>query len=626
MFDIQELDDMVYLNLERGELVRCAQVNKKWHKCVIPYLWSDLTLDQQSNPKLWAAFRKLVFEDYLNERWEQSLQNVKKKKGSRHAQLQVSPFSSALTTYGHLIQKASNPKLLASCFQPPFHISIRQQKPITGRSQYPSSDELLRHFYKRCHTLQVDSMTLLSEDFTSNLWQKIADSALHVRHLRIGDNLQYQNPDEVVESWKLKYLLERLSTSMESLRLEIRVKYGEKVERETEMNDWTSLKELNLAKCYDTTDTGSFWTWLWMRCGRVERLKVMSIGETVHRTLVTAMSIHMPNLDTIQLESEQSLPVKLKDDQIATVLGGSRKGWRELDVGNNVDFGRASLKALTEHFSTLEEFTVDRCRHFSGSILVQVLSSCPKLCALTITNVYQFWTDTFTSIDAQAFIDRDPYSGIMRPWSCEASLKVLKVKITDIPRPDLARGFVVETFQGQGQQLQKHVFERLARLTNLETLSLGRDPDLSRTQHGYQHWPFQNDCLEMSLESGLGKLSGLKNLKTLNVTCLKRNTRIEDVQWMAENWPKLEMIYGLDQWDKDKIGVKWLEEHFPRIQVHYGARDVELRYQEEYSSSVEGWNLEEDDLVEEEDDLDEKDEDSNEEEGDSGEEEGNSDE
>jgi len=72
-----------------------------------------------------------------------------------------------------------------------------------------------------------------------------------------------------------------------------------------------------------------------------------------------------------------------------------------------------------------------------------------------------------------------------------------------IPRPDVKEDEAEkETYPGQGREMQGRVYDRLARLTNLETLWLQGDARYNRC-HG---------CLEMSLESG-HRLKGLRKLK-----------------------------------------------------------------------------------------------------------------
>jgi hypothetical protein len=74
----------------------------------------------------------------------------------------------------------------------------------------------------------------------------------------------------------------------------------------------------------------------------------------------------------------------------------------------------------------------------------------------------------------------------------------------------------------------------------------------------------------MSLESGLHKLSGLKSLKELNIERLVMEIGTQEAQWMVENWPKLNIISGLDGCGRDVEAVTWLRVNFPKIVVRKG--------------------------------------------------------
>lgn len=80
----------------------------------------------------------------------------------------------------------------------------------------------------------------------------------------------------------------------------------------------------------------------------------------------------------------------------------------------------------------------------------------------------------------------------------------------------------------------------------------------------------QVDGLEMSLESGLGKLAGLKSLKLLDIIRLKPRIGVEEVRWMTEQWPRLRTLNGLERACNTlmaKYAMDWLREHHPEIDV-----------------------------------------------------------
>lgn len=204
----------------------------------------------------------------------------------------------------------------------------------------------------------------------------------------------------------------------------------------------------------------------------------------------------------------------------------------------------------------LQELRMDR--HTSGLHgldLLQVLSSCPNLHTVHGDAAgYAFSSDVL--------IDWDPNTDAPRTWACEASLKKFIHRIKDIPRPDLNVEIGVEP--DQAQEIQSRVYDRLARFTNLETLWLGNKPyEPTRARMFRVERP--HDCLELSLESGLGKLSGLRNVRELSVWDMATKIGVEEAKWMAEHWPRLQVVHGLNTLGPGKEAAEWLREHYPKI-------------------------------------------------------------
>ncbi|KAK3811071.1 MAG: hypothetical protein J3Q66DRAFT_58554 [Benniella sp.] len=290
---------------------------------------------------------------------------------------------------------------------------------------------------------------------------------------------------------------------------------------------WTSLKDLTFRYYNDNWDTGLLWSWMWKRCSQVERLYVQKIDKSTP-SLVQAMLDYMHNLEEITI-GDDTYPVwawnpedKMEDDVVAALLSGSRRGWISVSVMWTAEFGPGAMNALAMHYSTLEDLYI-HVNYCISDDVVQAVRSCPHLYILCYTDL----CNGNSVLDGEAFIDLDPDTGLLKPWLCEGSLRVLEVKFFGIPRLDLEkRGG--EAYPGRGREIQRQVYDRIARLTRLETLTLGDRFGGAR-----------NDCLEMSLESGLDKLSGLKSLKKLDVRRLDTKIGIKEVQWMVENWPKL---------------------------------------------------------------------------------------
>ncbi|KAK3811090.1 MAG: hypothetical protein J3Q66DRAFT_443345 [Benniella sp.] len=529
MLDLPELLDNVLRRLGRHDLSQCAQVNKQWHALTIPYLWRDLICIHSDNTR-GKAFSRIVLEDYLQE------------KGSEEGPQQ----SSALSKYGPLIRLLPNPRDL---------VNALQAQVYTQQGNEPTAHELLFHLFKHSSKAQVISLGYEFKDPESDEMKSILAFTLpRLRSLYIQGSLQGTRS----EFFKFKSVLGLCSTTLRFLDVGMSVLRAneaadmEDKATEDELDCWTSLEELTLRHNHDTWDAGQFWSWIWKRCGHVNHLRVRKIGKSTP-SLLQAMLAHMPNLQKITvgdysilrdmpyLDAEMGdmpyLNAEMSDDVVAALFSGSRHGWKSVSIWGTVNFGQESMNTLAMHYSTLEEFYIDGHCGLPSSDLVQVLKSCPHLHTLSYADsCYDCYT-----VHGSTFVDLDPDTGLLKPWLCEGSLKSLTVKIHGIPRPNSEEESTlnVEEYPGQGREMQSQVCDRLGRLTSLESLRLHDECGA-----------LQSDCLEMSLESGLDKLSGLKSMKELCVGRMATKIGIKEVQWMAENWPKFSVIRGLDE-DRD---------------------------------------------------------------------------
>ncbi|KAF9907762.1 hypothetical protein EC991_010632 [Linnemannia zychae] len=109
--------------------------------------------------------------------------------------------------------------------------------------------------------------------------------------------------------------------------------------------------------------------------------------------------------------------------------------------------------------------------------------------------------------------------------------------------------------------IQRQILSRIGQLTNLRVLDLGyewRDvwsstrPETPR--RGYI--PYSKPCsssLELSLATGLDLLAGLKNLCIFGFEGLDHRIGKPELEWMARNWPRLEVMRGLQEDDLIRI-------------------------------------------------------------------------
>ncbi|KAG0042168.1 hypothetical protein BGZ83_000826 [Gryganskiella cystojenkinii] len=248
-----------------------------------------------------------------------------------------------------------------------------------------------------------------------------------------------------------------------------------------------------------------------------------------------------------------------------------RQGWRHVFVTDTANFGHEAQKALKISAPNLESFTFEGQRDERvdqvDQVLIDVIASQPRLKKFSVPDKKGSgdWDSmSQQTIDAKTFIDyREPLASSKMPrvWPCVATLTVLHIAISGIPRPDLEEGdvrqrqgsaslWIEESTPGQGRTLQRQVYERLGTLVNLERLWLGVDP-ASEWDSVWSVEPRQ-DGLAMSLESGVEALVGLSKLEELNVTMTQHRIGVEEVQWMTKSWPRLRRIMGLDTLPKPK--------------------------------------------------------------------------
>jgi len=586
MFDIQELNDMVFKLLKPQDLAKCVRVSKEWHSIVIPYLWGDLSWLDAASITQKRVFGALLLESYHHEQRQRETWDLELGLDHlEHSRLSNPP--SVLAKYGPCVRVlpdlSSYLLLTGSAIQTVLLFQDQgeeQPEESNERRKRPTGWELLLHLFKHCKSAQPSLFCLeygqYKSDDTENV---IAEFILpRVRHLTVHASYHGKRG----ELWKLRRLLGQCSTTLEKLTLEIDYQYGdswssyvdydenfdtEEEEPETVgSTEWPSLKELILypQECVGNLQPTTFWSWLYKQCGQVERIEISNFRRGAAEGIAENMSKHMPHLNEITIGDGTYNGSTIKPDRITSLLSGSRNGWKVIRLMRPARFMSYSMDEIRKHFSTLEAFYMDRSCTFDGNEMVEILSSSPNLHTLCGgTHCYQQ--------DPKVFIGQDPETRVLKAWACELSLKVLRLKVGGIPRPESEGDqSTMEEYLGQRREIQGLMYDRLARLTNLETLSLGDLPEedtlswLRRTQT-------QEDCLEMSLESGLHKLSKLTKLKELNVLGMKTKIGVKEVQWMTEHWPRLRVLRGLrgpgKSDDDGKQAMRWLQEHHPEIDV-----------------------------------------------------------
>ncbi|KAF9350770.1 hypothetical protein BGX26_011125 [Mortierella sp. AD094] len=128
----------------------------------------------------------------------------------------------------------------------------------------------------------------------------------------------------------------------------------------------------------------------------------------------------------------------------------------------------------------------------------------------------------------------------------------------------------------RSREQQRRVYSRLAGLKDLKHLDMGyenRNPWTYKSVDTYvssvdgnEYLPYDGpiqDTLELSLESGLHLLAGLKDLEMFGFEAVNHRITKKELDWMAKSWPKLKLMYGLA---KDRL-----------YRIEYDREKAELR-------------------------------------------------
>ncbi|KAK3809113.1 MAG: hypothetical protein JOS17DRAFT_796703 [Linnemannia elongata] len=222
--------------------------------------------------------------------------------------------------------------------------------------------------------------------------------------------------------------------------------------------------------------------------------------------------------------------IVLSDSCLAALLRSSQPGWKILELGDLAFFQNEAYLALMECVSTtLEELRIRNWRGFSPERCSGFLSASTRG---QFRRLEGLSTETWTI----------PYKSLQLTLRMRTGSIVLK---------------------GQGGGCRVKIYSQLASMSGLQELILGRrDLNWSRMNSrglnasmssieieealtSYDFDTYQYDCLEFSLESGLGILAGLKELRVLDEKSTAHRIGIAELEWMRMNWPKLKTIEGL---------------------------------------------------------------------------------
>ncbi|KAG0036981.1 hypothetical protein BGZ82_003343 [Podila clonocystis] len=291
------------------------------------------------------------------------------------------------------------------------------------------------------------------------------------------------------------------------------------------------VKELRIITTGGNQESISCWCWICTRTA--PRLDRLYLADNAHPEFVNFLtggpSIDMKQLQNIHLgrkceDVARDRNVHFRDPTIGILLNAGPR-FKSSYLDKSARAGFATILALPRHYSTFTEFTME-IGTSNDSFLVHVLAFSPNLRKFVAIQNGQYPIGDsirFPKVDAEVFADMDSRTETYLRWACEATLEIMHVKIVDIPAEYCDHAKV-------RSHLQKLVCGRLARLTKLQVIWLGHEVEYTDETYctSCVVGDLQEECLDLTLESGLGALSTLKKLRQLNVEFVNHYMGDED--------------------------------------------------------------------------------------------------
>lgn len=569
ILDVPVLRRMLFAALDRHDLVQCALVSKAWHCRATPVLWTtilDLSLTQQ------ASFQQLVLENYraaiamnmrerlivdllrnneqtvrdyhriqqqllqsgcddtsnrlcalMEEESDEILELMARYNVERFPQMQQHLPPTALGKYGSCIRTTPDVPTLLKYLWPWTDTELSLQNVRQGYGgRAPSNYDMLRHFLQKCPHVRFPSLVITQAFIDDEFFlDDLVKLVLPLVQNLVLDSLSLSFSD-------LRKILE-VPRGLHSLDINIcRISLGEE-ELGATIGDihWSKIGLLSLTiSIQDQNQAAEFWSGLWRDCTNVQYLRIIRVAPGMVAALTRDAVEHMPYLKFLDLGYETDVNSKLdfSDEEIAAVLFAGTDGWRSIQLRDTAAMGHRSLAVLTQHYATLN--VLECCWSFRGEHLVDILSWCPNLTELKcqIEDVREAVEKRLSPITVEQFFDWDEKTHSYRPWACESALQNLRIVFADLDQGD------------DRWELHAMLYGRLARLTQLEVLHLGTVGESQLPSCG----------IAMTLESGLSKLAGLIELRTLDLSYMVHHVKVRELEWMVGHWPYLTSVKGLD--------------------------------------------------------------------------------
>ncbi|KAG0028646.1 hypothetical protein BGZ81_004544 [Podila clonocystis] len=528
-----EIFHMIFSYFVRNNFVKCATLNKAFHALVTPHLWGNLqfrTSDQvqrfltDASQQAFARNAGLVRYLVTNEELY-------------HLFLPVKAMSSKSSSSSACLKNQS--PLAADGI---YHVAVctnLQHICLAGSGEYfqyvPVRNPIGIEKENAISALFLQNLSLTSVLIHSNVRPK---ALLRMVSAELP-NLRTFEVRNRISAWTAQALLLNLPECIESVDLcieEDNVSNGPDMLEVVPLTqpkkhpalkyllldiDSTSREEIVLLPFLDSCS---------MRLEQFGYFTPRCFNNDKIRSALGRLGVEMDVLDSEALHGNWSST----DGEIAAALMLSSK-WQEIYLEGFGYAGSLTLAAILDHGEHLRTVELSGCGDFSSKDLCSILRRCKFLERFVTIDEREPDPITDPGFSGADLIAFDWASRSLKTWSCRI----------EVP---------------SSHEIQRQIYQKLALQTKLKCLRLGCIPMDSDWGDETEQ---QEECLEMTLASGLDELSVLKEIEELDVSHMHQSMGVPELEWMAANWPKLKTVTGLYKTCLNPVpgALEWVLEH-----------------------------------------------------------------
>ncbi|KAF9105671.1 hypothetical protein BGX27_009506 [Mortierella sp. AM989] len=538
LFDIDPIVEAIGVYLTKPDYANCSLVNKCFNRHFRRLLWRNVSNGPQSR-----------VEPPLDE-----------------------SYQTALLANGHLIRsvrisetKTGNLlKFLATSLSPvdnlqEFHYWI---------ASYGQDSELplLMDIMEKNSSLRECSIKRTDPRDTKNTYARLFNALSKHPSLRI---LRLHEAEDVYQD-VYRALLQSLPETLQILDIDWAVRASTQPSDSPDRgwrDVYPQLRSLSFKLMFNNQEEETLFPFL-HRCPALEQLRINHFPKGTVRKLASFIGdVELfPKLNDIYF-AHDTLSKSDWGSLIPAMQGRIKSFWVfAVHISGLRDF----VESLTTCWAqTLEVLLLHQGVRLKHIDIEKILTRCPNLKTFSIFTSLIYREEVEGKVPGlEAWFDEGRDSGT-KDWVC-LELENIEMAFLDVREIYTGDPGAPESDDAKGQRMLhqeectdkgiKKAFQMLGRLTKLKYLRLGWVTSEA----------FADDAnMDLSFESGLKHLEGLKDLEVLDVSNMYViDMKQEEFEWMLESWPKLREIHGIqyyeDHEDK-KEHLQWLRQQCPDI-------------------------------------------------------------